>query len=186
MAWPNTPLTTYLAGMTPYIKAADLNAFQVAINGLVNGTLSVKSIVADGTGGNAASPAAGEVHVSRSVADSAIPSTATTDKGQLYKESCPTTMCSISGGFLTVYWGYGVYSVARGMAAAGDYVVVCKEVPHSNNEHRSVVQVTPSLDIAHDYISVVKSLDGANRLSLAITFQGAGADIDFDLSVWVM
>ncbi len=38
MAWPYTPLTTYVASSTPSIKAADLNAIQVAINNLHNVT----------------------------------------------------------------------------------------------------------------------------------------------------
>ena len=38
MAWPSTPLTTYSAGIAPAIQAFDLNAFQSAINGIVNGT----------------------------------------------------------------------------------------------------------------------------------------------------
>ena len=49
MAWPNTPLTTYVAGNPPAIKAADLNSMQDATNQTINGTYSVNSLTADET-----------------------------------------------------------------------------------------------------------------------------------------
>ena len=64
MTWPATVLTTYIAGTTPTIKAADLNAFQSAIVGLVLGTYSHKAIVVDGTGGAVVSSRPGTVRVS--------------------------------------------------------------------------------------------------------------------------
>jgi hypothetical protein len=51
MAWPNTPLTTYVPNSTPAIKAADLNAFQSAINGISAGSTSIAGAVLDGVGG---------------------------------------------------------------------------------------------------------------------------------------
>jgi hypothetical protein len=38
VAWPASPLRTYVANSTPTIKAADLNAFQSGINGIIYGT----------------------------------------------------------------------------------------------------------------------------------------------------
>ncbi len=51
MAWPNTPLTTYTFNGAPPIKSFDLNEIQGAINGIVNGTLTLGSVTVDGTGG---------------------------------------------------------------------------------------------------------------------------------------
>ncbi len=51
MAWPSTPLTTYIASSTPSIKAADLNAIQNAINKIILGTYTIKNLVLDGVGG---------------------------------------------------------------------------------------------------------------------------------------
>ena len=44
MAWPLTPLTTYLPASTPAIKAADLNAIQDAITQAFRGTCKTISV----------------------------------------------------------------------------------------------------------------------------------------------
>src|SRR5690349_3399956 len=64
MAWPLTPLTTYLPGSLPAIKAADLNAIQSAINRGFLGTYSYAGIVVDGVGGQDAAPIAGGLKTS--------------------------------------------------------------------------------------------------------------------------
>jgi hypothetical protein len=59
MAWPLTPLTTYLAGSLPAIKAFDLNQIQQAINSAFGALWSFKGLAVDGVGGQAVNPAAG-------------------------------------------------------------------------------------------------------------------------------
>jgi len=76
MAWPSTALTTYVAGVAPAIQAFDLNAFQSAINGIINGTYSLKAVVVDGTGGAVVVPVAGTTKVSANLTENAIPGTA--------------------------------------------------------------------------------------------------------------
>lgn len=76
MAWPSTPLTTYIAGSAPTIKAFDLNAFQSAINGIVNATYSLAAVVADGTGGSIVATTAGTTRVSATLTETAVPGTA--------------------------------------------------------------------------------------------------------------
>lgn len=61
MAWPLTPLTTYVANSTPVIKAADLNSIQTAINNIFGGSLSLKQMLLDGTGAATTSLTAGIV-----------------------------------------------------------------------------------------------------------------------------
>lgn len=61
--WPSTPLTSYVAGTAPAIKASDLNAFQSGINGLINGTYSLAGGVIDGTGGAVVVPTANALRV---------------------------------------------------------------------------------------------------------------------------
>jgi hypothetical protein len=73
MSWPATPLTTYVANTVPAIKAFDLNAFQNGINGIVNGTYSLKGLLIDGTGGAVSTPPAGSARVSRSVTGTSYP-----------------------------------------------------------------------------------------------------------------
>lgn len=76
MAWPSTPLTTYVAGSAPTIKAFDLNAFQSAITGIVNATYSLAAVVADGTGGAIVATTPGTTQVSATLTETALPGTA--------------------------------------------------------------------------------------------------------------
>jgi len=67
LAWPNTPLTTYTFDGAPPIKSMDLNAIQDAINRIINGTYSLRSVTIDGTGGNIVAPAAGTLNISGNI-----------------------------------------------------------------------------------------------------------------------
>lgn len=78
MAWPSTALTTYVAGVAPAIQAFDLNAFQSAINGIINGTYSLKAVVVDGTGGAVVVPVAGTTKVSANLLEATVPGTSRT------------------------------------------------------------------------------------------------------------
>lgn len=72
MAWPLTPLTTYLQASLPAIKAFDLNAIQDAITRLVRGTYSLAGIVLDGNGGGAAAPPPGGLRASGTVSAASL------------------------------------------------------------------------------------------------------------------
>lgn len=87
-AWPTTPLTTYVSGTTPAIKAADLNAFQTAINKGFLGEYTYKGIVVDGTGGAGTTPNAGSVIVSRTASGTTAPTTQLA-AGELAKAMVP-------------------------------------------------------------------------------------------------
>jgi hypothetical protein len=99
MAWPTTPLTSYLPGSLPAVKAADLNAIQSAINRAFLGTYSFSGLVLDGAGGAPASPPPGGLNaigsasfggnltVGASGAGTSLPTPAVT-KNALCVESC--------------------------------------------------------------------------------------------------
>lgn len=76
MAWPKTPLTTYVADNAPAIKAADLNSLQDATNQIINGTYTLQAVVVDGTGGSAVVPVNGTSKVSAMLTETAVPGTA--------------------------------------------------------------------------------------------------------------
>jgi hypothetical protein len=67
MAWPLTPLTTYLPRGLPPIKASDLNAIQNAINRNFLGTYSHFGLVLDAIGGQDATPNAGSLSAEGSI-----------------------------------------------------------------------------------------------------------------------
>ncbi len=61
---PLSPSTTYSAGTTPAIKAADLNDLEKYLAGIYAGQYTIKSLDVDGTGGNSAGASSGSVRVS--------------------------------------------------------------------------------------------------------------------------
>lgn len=124
MAWPSTPLTSYVANSTPTIKAADLNAFQSGINGIINGTYSLAAAVIDATGGLVVAPPAGSLQVSGAdISNTAVPSTSV-PSGQMFQD----TVCL---GYCRAYWDgaamvpvrvANVRSLVRN--GTGDYTVI--------------------------------------------------------------
>lgn len=184
MAWPLTPLETFVARSVPVIKATFLNTLQKWVNDLGLGVVTLKSLVVDGMGGNAVVSVAGSMQVSRSVADDQEPTAAATLKGQVNKESIPTGLASIAGGFHAVNRGYGIQEVTRN--GDGDYDVTFKDIPTGNDPTNAVVLVTQTLDVAHDRLVVTKSVNGDNRLVANVLFSNAGADVDFDIVAWVL
>ncbi len=70
MAWPFTPLTTYISESLPTIKAVDLNAFQSAINRIYSGTRSLKALTLDPDGDNTVSPTPGVAYLNGGENDS--------------------------------------------------------------------------------------------------------------------
>ena len=65
MAWPFTPLTTYVAGSTPSIKAFDLNTIQATTNTDMVGGYSRFGLVVDGIGATSVTPARSQIKIKR-------------------------------------------------------------------------------------------------------------------------
>lgn len=140
MAWPTTPLTTYLPGSLPAIKAADLNAIQSAINRGFLGTYSYAGIVIDGVGGQDATPIAGGLKTSGSV----VAGGPVTVGGTMFSKSLPTPVPSagaiysdtriIAAGFFyanaTLAYGFNISSIARTPSVAtGSFIVTLVITP---------------------------------------------------------
>ena len=123
MAWPLTPLTTYLPGQLPAIKAADLMAIQTAINRGFLGTYSFAGLVVDGTGGQDATPTPGGIKTSGGIAaggpvtvgGSAFGKTVPTPApiaGAIYQDT-RIIAAGFFGANATCLYGYNVSAVAR-------------------------------------------------------------------------
>lgn len=127
-AWPLTPRTTYVSGTTPAIKAADLNAFQAAINSLYAGTGSVVGLTVDGTGGTAVTAPAGLAVVSGRVTDTTAP-TATVATGTVGRGQVPFCWGRVNNDSTFVI-GANIKSVTSG--GAGSTTVTCNGAPPSS------------------------------------------------------
>lgn len=122
MAWPLTPLTTYVASTTPAIKASDLNSIQSGVNGIVAATYSLAAVVLDGTGGNVVTPTAGTVKISGSTGVGSSLPTSTIPVGTMYKQHVFAAMIYFQGAASpTIASAINVSSLSR--TSAGFYLV---------------------------------------------------------------
>ena len=143
MAWPNTPLTSYSPGTTPWIKADDLNAIQSAINGIINGTYTLKTLYVDSTGGNTAAQLPGLVVANGRVTHTTLPNTVNYAAGTVAQGSVVRAWAVVNGDS-SFARGFKVYSTGRTPMGipAGDYTVVFD----TNPSDRVNVAVFASID----------------------------------------
>lgn len=182
MTWPATPLTTYVANFTPAIAAYDLNAFQDGINGLVNGTYNLQSVtLTTGTPGTVVSAVPGSAIAARQVASTTLPGT-TLQPGEYFRDNCIVAAAHIDGAGAALRAGFGIHSIQR--LGAGDYRVTLTRVPTGPSAANSVVSVSMKYSGDAIWPRWQKSLDGANRLRIDVTYPLA-IDMDFDLLVLV-
>lgn len=110
MAWPLTPLTTYLAGLPPAIKAFDLNAIQATINSIVGGVLSLKALVLDGTGGLVVAPPAGTGVCTGTVSSTTFPSPLSYPAGGVLARGTLPLGWAVVASTGVLWNGYNVFS----------------------------------------------------------------------------
>jgi len=187
MAWPLTPLTTYLPGSLPAIKAADLNAIQSAINRGFLGTYSFAGIVVDGTGGQDVVSAPGGLSTTGPI----VSGGPVTVGGTAFSKSLPTPVPApgaiysdtriIAAGFFyanaTMYAGFNIASIARfPNIATGTFLIglsvtsgALTLVPIANGTSNCVAQATMQ--------------DGKTIRVDVFNLQGAAIDQPFNLIV---
>lgn len=185
MAWPSTPLTTYVPVTTPAIKSFDLNSFQSGINGIINGTYSLNAAVIDGAGGAITAPVAGTLNltVPGGLAGVGGPPCA---PGTGYKESLLLGAAAVNAalGAPFVWSSYNVDHVVN--TGLGDYTVVFSFIPPGTSFRRASVWVTNMGAQQTKTPLVIKSLDGANHLNVRVQwveFLGV-QDVPFDIGVF--
>ena len=183
--WPSSPLTSYLAGGTPAIKAFDLNAFQSAINGIINATYSLLGVVIDGTGGNVVTPVAGAMQVTSSRSGATFPTTAV-PWGAAFKDALLLGSAQVTeaAGALTFTGGYNVDDVTRN--GQGDYSVRLGSAP--TNADRCSASIVPFFTAAFVCPKVTSFAIAANKLTVSFfLFDSATqalADAGFLLTVY--
>ena len=183
MAWPSTPLTTYSAGIAPAIQAFDLNAFQSAINGIVNGTYSLAAVVADGSGGAVVVPVPGTTKVSANLTETIQPGTARA-KGTDCIGTRLWGWCNFTGSGV-VMRHFNSSSAAGIRTGMGSYTVEFYGAP-ADPDFCFVSGTTIADGYAH-MISVKPYLSGGGNLALQITIHddtGALVDAAASVGVW--
>lgn len=181
IAWPSTPLTSYAAGVTPYIKAFDLNSLQSGTNGIINGTFSLHSVVIDGTGGSVVAGTAGTIRVSAT--NSAAGASPAVAWGVMHKEAALFACCRISSAG-AIEASYNTASIAA-RAANAPYVITFNGTP--TNADRCTGQATGRFNAGARIMELsTLALVGANLVATVIVWDAAGAATDgtFDLHVF--
>jgi hypothetical protein len=179
-------LTTYIAGSLPAIKAADLMAFQTAINRAFLGTYSYFGLVLDGVGGANATPTAGGLTTSGPIVSggpvtvggtsvgTAAP-TPTPQRGALYKDSLVFAF-----GFFyanaTMAWGMNIASVAH--PSAGNFTVTL--INGSAGNPASIVPVACAYGGAYSASAAVAT---ANTINVVVFNSAGNIDEPFYLIV---
>lgn len=172
MAAPLTLWTSYVAGTTPYVKADDLVAWQRSLNGIFDGTIYMRSLRIDGTGGTGyngtgaptGSSRAGTLRVSALDSSAATPTT-TVAQGELSRSLVPLGWAAVT---------------ATGVFDRGVNVFSCTRTVDPG-QYRVVLNIGATTDYTSTHVSLtVRSLtlsffgcattqnDGANRLQVDI------------------
>lgn len=188
MAWPLTPLTSYVAGTTPAIKAADLNAMQATTNQQIAGTVTVAALVCDGTGGSAATPVAGTIKPSSVASGVGLPNTAV-PWGTCYKDQVLFGGARVNSGG-TLATGLNVKTI--NYTASGQYEVVLNGQPTNTGRLRAQVSSfnngaylgTAGHQLTFDVDSI--STSGSDIAVTVFVYDETGAkrDAGFCLEVW--
>lgn len=187
MAWPLTPLTTYLPGSLPAIKSADLNAIQSAINRAFLGTYSYAGLVIDGTGGQDAAPIAGGLKTSGPV----VAGGPVTAGGTAFSKSLPTPVPIagavysdtriIAAGFfyanVTMYCGFNIASIARFPNIANGSFLIGLSVTAGAN------MLVPVANAMGAFLASATMQDGKTIRVDIVNLQGQPIDQPFNLIV---
>lgn len=167
-ALPLTRSTTYVAGTTPAIKAADLNALQDYLSDIYSGLRSIKGLTVDGTGGTATTAPAGSVVVARATAGAGA-NTALA-QGELAKGGAPLCWAKVQSDG-TILRSYNVLTgggVGAARTGVGTYTLTCNAQPASTPYTAAVVTVAKTT---------------APRIATATTYDSGGRAA-VDVYVW--
>lgn len=182
-ALPLSRSTTYVAGTTPVIKAADLNALQDWLAAIYSGTHTVKSGAADGVGGVSLTMQPGTFLAGRYAAETVVPTTTPIEAGQLNRESVPTGMAHLDSA-CGVYSVFNVGAITAGVP--GVCVITFQFKPRNTDPNRTIVHVTEHNAANVRCRPTVLALDGSNNLRVTVACQdpaGATTASAFAISV---
>lgn len=130
MAWPLTPLRTYNFQAAPEIKADDLNKFQSAINGVINGTYKLKglNLSTANAGTTPATAATGAIwmHPANQAEfgiSTSVPTAQTGTSQLIYSSKIIAAWANFSdnNGTITLNEGFRITSIVRQVQAVTNY-----------------------------------------------------------------
>ena len=171
MAWPLTPLLTFVNGSSPACDAVFLNNLQLGVNGLCAGTYSYAGVVLDGTGGAVVTPTAGAVKFSAAVSATSTPTPAFA-KGVGYKENQAFAAGAVRYTSPTTYtldWGFNISSLSRASAGVININLVTAMASITNGVVMATMNDTPG---NAGGVSVSYALMGGAGATAQVTMTG--------------
>ena len=210
MAWPITPLTTYVASSTPVIKASDLNDIQTAINRAFLGTYSFRWIKVDGVGGVSSTVTSGSVNAvtvetsagigaggnivaqgyiqaagnylqaGLSISSATAP-TAAVERGATYYDTAPLAWAKVTNNGSTATLVRGVNIASASFSSTGNVLVTL--TTGATNTLCPVATIQDPNGTAHGDITLVSSSTTTIRV-LTWASGSVATDYDFFLVVF--
>lgn len=125
MAWPLTPIQTFIANVTRW-TASFANQLQAGVNGIVAGTYSLIGVVIDGVGGVVSTAVAGAISMATPAGSTTVPSPLTVARKVFYGDMQPYAMAIVdqTSGTAVVKWGVNIQAIVNN--ATGDWTIQLK------------------------------------------------------------
>jgi hypothetical protein len=197
MAWPATPLATFVNASAPACDATFLNNLQSGINGLVTGMYSFRSLTTDGAGGAAIAGGTGTIVASSTVqglamiatynvGGSSLPTIAIA-KGTLYKDMIPLAAGAVrygGGSTYTLDWGFGVTSIAQASTGVINVTLQNAAASVTNAVVIATINHTPGTAASGDTCQGIMASSGTIAQVRCYNSAAAAKDDDFYFAVY--
>ena len=165
---PIRPSLQSLANRAKYLKDR--------IAAVLNGTLSFRALVVDGTGAATVAPSAGSIYASRTVSGTSVPTT-TTVAGELARGLVPVAWARVTGTSGALKRAAGVYDCQR--TSAGVYLITLHALLADATNYCTIV--TTELIGGIPIVAPQAAVGGKPQVQ--VTLQAGGANTDGDFSV---
>lgn len=150
------------------------------IAAVLNGTLSFRALVIDGTGAATVSPAAvGSLYVSRTVSGTSAPTTTTT-VGELARGLVPVAWARVTGTSGALKRGVGIYDCQR--TATGVYLITLHALLADAANYATLV--TTELIGGIPIVAPQAAVGGKPQVQITLQAGGSNTDGDFSVAIF--
>ena len=168
---PVRPSLQSLANRAKYLKDR--------IAAVLNGTLSFRALVIDGTGAATVAPTDGSLFVSRTVSGTSVP-TATTTVGELARGLVPVAWARVTGTSGALKRAVGVYDCQR--TATGVYLITLHALLADPVNYATLV--TTELIGGIPIVAPQAAVGGKPQVQITLQAGGSNTDGNFSVAVF--